>query len=259
MSSFVHEGYEYYIEPKKTVIIENVEINRNYSIYRKPESDGEAEMVTNDILNSAFGEGTKIIWSHSDNTYVSNNENTFVFSPPFARSDCKIYATFENKEQYNLEAEISFLPEKWKGLKSWLAGIAAKLVTTASPSMAATYYKFNDNTILPVFSFKELNKCPYACIVAEPVLQNTFTIYISDQEFEYQSDDGLVVNYSNNIYTAQVNVNKDNKWSTVEHINYDKVAIEPLWASHNIKDKEGLIKIKTYSPILIYGSGGSDG
>jgi hypothetical protein len=103
------------------------------------------------------------------------------------------------------------LNKSWKGLKSWLAGYISRRMGSPLPTMAMTGCKFSNGEKLPPFPKYNKKLFPFACLVHEPVLLNTYSLYISKNEFKYDVNSGLVEVNEGEVYVSSIKLN-DGTW-----------------------------------------------
>ena len=239
----------YYLSPSSCSISGMSDITKSFRVYQKG-ADGEADQIVEDNLTWECNSTDGVLRTIE---FDEHGKGDFTFKPPFTPGQVKIVAWLGSVA---LTSIVTF-PPKWDGLKSWLVGYAIKMMGQFIPPSAITAYKYKNDIILPAFipySFSEQAMAEVSiCIAEDPVLNNTYYFYWTQKGgYIYDTERNLV--HSGKASFVYKIDNKTKKW--VQTGVKADFYIDPLWTSEDIKDVEGNIKIKTYTPIPIYGKEG---
>ena len=251
-----YEENNYYLMPQDPIISGSGHIK--FDIYEKTESGDTIYNPESPVWGYQIFDKNNQEFETSDIIFDENGNFTFGF---FQEGYAIVKVTFEG---VSISTKVVF-PPKWPYLKSWIVGYAMKMMGSFLPPSAPIAYQYSNDLILPACDLFFKEKMP-TCLARDPILSNVYYFYrtIDDSySFIYNLEDGTVSikKDGENAEEAQTEIEilvykidiatKKQSW----FISQQNIAIEPIWTSCDIKDKNGNVKIKTYKPIPIYNGG----
>lgn len=245
-----YEDSGYYLLPENFTVQGLDNIQKKIELYQKG-SDENPDTLIQDFSNVSWSyklydeNDTELTISEDNPPIIYTEDGMFTFIYPFTPGHARIVAQVGGSISVPSNA---IFPSKWGGLKSWLVGYAIKMMGSFIPSSAIIAYQYNNDIILPVFDFQLMQKYKNLCITEDPVLQGVYYLYVTENELEYNVENGLT------LIKGQASVYKLDKKINIWKADGEKenFYIEPIWTYRDIKDSSGNIKIKSYKPAPIY-------